>query len=428
MTTRDLHLYHHPSLTSSKPAVRKSVLPNGTVVVSEHMSYVRSVSIGVFIRAGSVNENQRNNGIAHFLEHMLFKGTKSRTALEIAQSLESLGGSLNGATGKENSMYTAHVLDEFSPVAIEVLGDLLQNPLMDADNITKEKEVVLAEISHSREDPEELIVDRFYSHLFPDHPLGYYIHGTPDNVRRFRAGDLQDYMGRFYTPRRSVFAASGNIQHEKFVELVQNVYHRQNTDDRWRNPPLKSFRTGLEFERVSSLQQAHICVGTRVFGTNDDRKYALVLMDVLLGGGMSSRLFQNIREQFGFAYSVYTFTDFMQETGVFGTYMACAPDKVEKSIDLVVEEFQKIARDEVTEDELQRVKSQVKGNMLLGLESSGRRMRKIGETEIYGREHLSISQLVEKIENIQTRQLVELAREYLDPSKLNITVIAPHHL
>ncbi|MBN2000046.1 insulinase family protein, partial [candidate division KSB1 bacterium] len=421
-------LYHHPGSQSFKNAVRKSVLPNGLVVVSEYMPYVRSVSIGAYIRAGSVNESPGNNGIAHFLEHMLFKGTKNKTALEIAQSLESLGGTLNGATGKENSVYHAQVLDEFVPVAIDVLTDLLQNPRFEKYNIQKEKEVILAEISHSREDPEELIVDRFYSHLFPDHPLGYLIYGTPENVRGFRLNDLQEYMDNFYTPNQTIFAAAGNIQHEKFVDLVQNTYHRKNSGYEWKTAPLSPVHVGLEFEFLTSLQQAHICIGTRVFGTGDERKYALVLMDVLLGGGMSSRLFQNIREKYGFAYSVYSFTDFMQETGVFGAYMACAPEKVEKSVDLVMKEFKKIAKNSVTNEELQRAKSQVKGNMLLGLESSGRRMRKIGETEIYSRDHLSISQLVEKIERIQTSELVELAREFLDKSKLNITVISPQNI
>jgi predicted Zn-dependent peptidase len=401
-------------------------LANGIWVVTEQMPHVRSVSIGVWVRTGSGSETSKTNGIAHFVEHMLFKGTNKRSAMEIARSLESLGGILNASTGKEISLYTAQVIDQDAGIAIDVLSDLLQNPRFDPHDVELEKSVVLSEIHHAKEDPEEYILDMFYQNIFPDHPLGYFIHGTPENLTQFNRDDLFNYMAGAYTPQQTVFAAAGNIEHQKFVDLVVDSYNPP-----WNSPTVKARnrlprpQVGTLYMDAGSVQQAHICIGTQIFGFTDERRYAFILLDILLGGGMSSRLFQNIREKYGFAYAVYTFIDFMKNCGAFGAYMACEPDRVNKSIELLNNEFQKIIKKSIRVSELDRIKSQVRGSIILGLESTSRRMRKIGETEIYQRPHLTLSEVIQRIDSVTVEQVTTLAKEYLNESQLNVTCMTP---
>jgi predicted Zn-dependent peptidase len=406
--------------------VQRIVLDNGIRIVTERMPFVRSVSVGVWVRAGAIDENVSNNGVSHLLEHMLFKGTKNRTAREIAMSLESLGGGLNGSTGKEITLYTAHVLDEHLPVAVDVLCDLLQNPLFPKKDLALEKNVILAEINHSKEDPEEHLLDNFYKNIFPDHPLGYFILGTDATVSRFKKRDLMLYMQEHYLAERIVFAAAGRVEHEQFVDLVNKYYRFPRRSVPSNGVAALPKQSGGTYRlEMPSLQQSHICMGVRTFGSCDERKYAMILMDVLLGGGMSSRLFQNIREKYGFAYSVYSFSDFLATSGVFGTYMACATDKTDKSVELLREEFEDFKKNPVSTEDLNRVKSQVNGGIILGLESSSRRMKKIGETEVFDRPHLTMEKVLEKIDRVKPDDLQQLAHRFFADSQLCITILEP---
>jgi predicted Zn-dependent peptidase len=410
-----------------KTQVQKTVLDNGIRVVTEYMPFIRSVSVGIWIRVGSANEDAGNNGISHFLEHMLFKGTKKRSAFEIAASLESLGGSINGSTGKEISVYNAHVLDEHVEIAVDVLSDLLLNPQLGKKEIELERSVVLAEISHAKEDPEEMVLDLFCQNIYPNHPLGFFIYGTEENVAGFQRQALLDYLHREYTCDRTVVAAAGNIDHNRFVDLLAEKYQR---------PCLGSNQTPASLlpngtipyvaYKDDALYQAHICLGGKTFGYTDERKYAMALFDVMMGGGMSSRLFQHIREKYGFAYSVYSLTDFMAETGLFAIYMACAEDKAERSIDLIRKELKDINKKGISREELEQIKSQVKGNIILGMESSARRMRQIGENESYDSPHLSMEQLVEIIEQVTPGDIADLCREFFEDSRLSVTVLSPN--
>lgn len=409
-----------------KETVNRTELDSGVRIITDRMSHVRSVSIGVWIRVGSSNETIQNNGISHFLEHSLFKGTKKRSARQIAQSLESLGGSLNASTGKEISLYTAYILDEHYSIAVEVLSDLLQNPRLAKKDIELEKNVVLSEIKHSLEDPEELTIDNFYQNLFRNHPLGFQIQGTPENIINFNKNDLLRFMREEYTADRIVFAAAGNIEHKRFVDRVNMYFHH--------NPRLSSsssrFSLSNQFSNryykytVPSVQQAHICVGARTFGYNDDRKYTMVLLEMIFGGGMSSRLFQNIREQYGFAYSVYSFLDFMANIGVFGAYMACDARRTETSVELLNQEFKKLTN--IHKPELELVKAQARGTIILGLESSSRRMRRIGENEIYDNPMISKEELMTKIESITIDDIKSIAKEYLNEANLITIVSTPN--
>jgi len=317
-------------------------------------------------------------------------------------------------------------LDEDIDIAVDVLTDILQNSNLEKHDMELEKHVILAEINHAKEDPEELLLDYFYKNLFYNHPLGFFFFVTPENVTKFKRTDLKNYLDSEYSPNRMVFAAAGNINHERFAELVTKAYDQNNNNEIvpicTTVSPQKIDKTIFELD---SIHQGHICMGVRTFGYNDQRKYALVLLDVLLGVGMSSRLFQNIREKYGFAYNVYSFTDIMAQTGAFGIYMACANDKVEKSIELITNELNKLKTEPIKNEELELIKSQVKGNIILGLESSARRMRKIGEKEIYNGHHYTIDEIIEKINKIKPVQLTELANELFQESKFCTTILTP---
>ena len=406
--------------------VIKTLLPNKVVAITQKMTSVRSVSIGVWLRSGSCHESVRNNGISHFLEHLLFKGTKRRTALDIAQCLEVTGGSLNASTGKDYSVFTAHVLDDDVESAIDVLSDILLNPVMNEDDIEHEKNVVYAEILAAQETPEEMVTDYYYGHLFPGHPLGFFIYGTPENLARFSSHRLRRYLTTKYLNTDIVFAAAGNVDHARFCRVVEQYFtYSPTVSSNHRFRPLKPVQKGLRFHRDNTAQQAHIIAGSPIFGVKDERKYALAVLDVIFGGGMSSRLFQNIREKCGFAYSVYSFTDLMAEVGLYGVYLACAGENVGQSLELVEKEFGDLKNNPLTHSEIANAKSHIIGTMLLGMESSYNIMRKIGETELYSAAHLSARQIVQKIESVTGKDIRQLIDDYFQFPDLNITLLAP---
>lgn len=414
-----------PIAHSFNSSVQKTTLPNGVRVVTERMP-VRSISLGIWIRAGTVNENETNNGISHLLEHMLFKGTKTRTAREIASSLESRGGALNGSTGKEVSLFNATVLDEDLEVAVDVLSDLVLHPQLADHDLKLEKQVVISEINHATEDPEELLLDHFYHKLYPNHPLGYFILGKPKVIIGTTVQDLSSFHWQNYLPEHTVLAAAGNVDHHLFEQFVRNYF--QSESRAVLPPPTQNISEQpiAHFEqKIDSLQQTHICLGCRIFGYHDERRYAMILLDTILGGGMSSRLFQNIREKYGFAYSIYSFVDFMQHTGVFGCYMACAPQKTNRSIDLLQQEFRRLRTRRIADNELERAKTQINGQILLGLESSAQRMRRLGENETFDYPHQPMNAVLEKIQTVRASQLQEIAAEFFDPSKLCLTMLVP---
>jgi predicted Zn-dependent peptidase len=405
--------------------VERTELDNGIRIVTERMPFVRSVSIGIWVAAGVVNETLDNNGISHFLEHMLFKGTSKRNAHEIAKSLEIYGGGLNGSTGKEASIYTAHILDEQLELAIDVLTDLIQNPKFDADDIALEKNIVFSEISHSKEDPEELLFDNFYQNVFEDQPLGYFIHGREKIISNLHSNNLQEYLDTYYSPNKLVFSVAGNVEHQAVVELVSKYFVKQANNHKLELDAVSLTMKQYDIVEMNGFQQAHILVGGRAFSITDENRYIISMLDMLLGGGMSSRLFQNIREKYGFAYSVFSFVELLRSTGIYGAYMGCEVDKVEQSIELLKNEFKNLASCQISQQELEQLQSQIKGNILLGLESSSRRMRRIGENEFYNNPHLDIETVLSKIQNIKPNDLLGVAQQVYSEDKLCVTIIKP---
>ncbi|MDZ7723460.1 MAG: pitrilysin family protein [candidate division KSB1 bacterium] len=403
---------------------KRTVLDNGIRVVTERVPYVRSVAAGVWVQSGSSNETEETNGIAHFLEHMLFKGTRTRSAMDLANSLESLGGHLNGSTGREVSMYSAYILNEHVDTALEVLADLTQNPRFKASDIDVEKQVVLSELMRSLEDPEELAFDYFYQYVYHNHPLGYLILGTPDNIRSFQQQDLTNFHSLHYSPNRMVVAAAGNIEHDTIVKHVERLFRTDPRVEPGKTGPIQA-PVDQKIINMKNLQQAHILLGYQTFGLADERRYALALLDVMLGSGMSSRLFQNIREAYGFTYNVFSFLDLMRDTGVFGAYAASEPDKVDRTVGLLQREIDRIKKGDIGQKELDKVKSQVRGSLVLSFESTGRRMKKIGESEIYQRPHQTIQQVLDRVKKVKIEDMVNAANHVFQDQNKCLTVLTP---
>ena len=346
---------------------------------------VRSVSVGVWVDVGSRDETESNNGIAHFIEHMAFKGTKKRSVREIAQSLESVGGYLNAFTGKEHTCFYARILDEFTPLAVDVLSDIVLNAKFPDKEIEKEKGVVIEELKNAEDDPDDIIHDYFEKALFGPHPMGFPVIGTEKNLRLFQRQDLLKYLTTNYLPDRTVIAAAGNISHEKLVDLVK---HSFGAGLKSRNG-IKNARSRPKAQKPESsnyrkpIQQAHVCLGTVGYNMKHKQRYPLMILNSLLGDGMSSRLFQNIREKYGFAYNVYTFANMMSDTGTFGAYIGTDTSHIHDSIDLIWKELKKIHDRGVAKSELERTKAQLKGGMMLSLESIPNRMMRLGSSELY---------------------------------------------
>ncbi len=357
-------------MTSALPAgqeddtiFRKTLAENGIRVVSEQIPHVRSISIGVWIDVGSRDETVENNGISHFLEHMVFKGTEHRKAYQIAQSLESVGGYLNAFTSKEHTCYYVRVLDEHLERAIDVLSDIIQHPLLDEKEIEKEKLVVLEELKNEEDEPDELVHDYLDRALFSPHPLSFTVLGTKENVYRFSQQDMRIHLEQYYTPNRMVIAATGHLEHPQLLRLVQKYFqYRTNGANGTSRQKMGKKRHQSKIEEVSRpISQAHVCLGTKTFGVKNRQRYPLLVLNALLGDGMSSRLYQNIREKYGIAYSIYSFANLMSDIGLFGVYVGTDKAHIANSIELIDRELKKLKRKPVGNAELRRTKEQLKG-------------------------------------------------------------------
>jgi predicted Zn-dependent peptidase len=404
--------------------VNKSTLDSGIRVVTESIPHVHSVSLGVWVLAATCDESPRNNGIAHFLEHMVFKGTHSRSSLELADSLESLGGHLNAFTGKEHTCFYAQVLSEHIDVAIEVLADMILNSRMSDGDIETEKDVVLEEITELNDNPGDLVHEYFVQSLYKPHPLSYSILGNKDSVRQISRDDLLEFLQRNYAGNRVVIAAAGNVEHERVVELTARYF-----------AAIPASSTRLEFSLSgevpthdvfeNNFQQAHLCLGRRAFSYSDQRRHALLLLNTILGAGMSSRLFQNIREKHGLAYSIYSFVDFFMDTGMFGIYLGTDREKLDLAIELVKKELNNLSQKPVPEDELLKRKNQMKGNLLLGMESTSNRMDRLARMETYYEEFKPIEATIRSIESVNQEQILEIAAGLFREAELYSTILRP---
>jgi predicted Zn-dependent peptidase len=406
-------------------AYQKTTLANGIRVISEEISSVKSASIGIWIDTGSRNETETTNGISHFIEHMMFKGTEKRNYRQIAQSLESVGGYMNAFTTKEHTCYYARVLDENVEDAVDVLSDMVQHSLYPVKEIEKEKTVILEEIKRSEDDPDDLVQEYFEEQLFDKHPFARPIIGTAENVSRFTRDDLFSYTKKFYTNENIILAAAGNIQHEHLVRLAEKyLTQKKNTGEKYRSfPAVRAKNRSRQYTKP--IQQAHVCTGTIAFSVHNELRYPALVMNAVLGDGMSSRLFQQIREKHGLAYSVYSFLGLMKDTGSFGIYVGTDKGSVDKAMDLSMKELQKMKTSLLSKSELQRAKAQLKGSMLLSLESTSNRMMRLGNGELYYGQFTPLDAIVKNIDSVTAEDVQSVSRQLFQTEKFTTVILNP---
>ena len=386
------------------------------------MPHVRSVSIGVWLARGSRHEPQEQSGIAHFVEHMLFKGTGTRSAEDIAQAIDSVGGQMDAFTAKEYASYYIKVLDEHLPFAVEVLSDIVMNPAFSAEDIEREKKVVLEEIKMVEDTPDDLVHELFTEHFWAEHPLGRPILGTKDTVESLSREGLRRYFTGVYTAPNLIVAAVGNIDHAHVRDIVARAFDAlPTTSEPIRELPPKVFPHTLV--RNKELEQTHVCLGTAGYRQDHENRYSSYVLNTVLGGSMSSRLFQNVREKRGLAYAVFSGLSAYRDAGSMTIYAGCANDTVSELIDVVVAELRRMRDEPMPQAELQRAKDHLKGSLMLNLESTSSRMSHLARQEIYFDRQFGLDETLEGVEKVSSDDIQRVARELFTDNAIAATVL-----
>lgn len=401
---------------------QKTVLDNGVRILTEQRSGTRAVSLGIWVENGSRHEEPRQGGLSHFLEHLLFKGTKTRSAQRIAEEMDAVGGVLNAFTGKENTCYYAKVVDEHLPLAVDVLSDLFLNSVFDPEEIERERTVILQEIASADENPEDFVHDLFSLDYFGDHPLGRAVCGDVDTVSGFTREDLVEFMAERYRPGRVIIAGAGNLSHAALVDVVGGAFGAIEAKPLQVPVAPPEPRSGL-FHHPRKLGQVHICLGVPALPHGDPRMYVAHVLNTLLGGGMSSRLFQEIRERRGRAYSVYSFLAPCQDTGYLGVYVGTKAEWAREVMDLAAVEMAKVAAGQVTEEELGRAREQLVGNTLLGLESTDSWMTHMTRSEMHRGAQVSVEDITRGVRDVTLEAVTELAQGLFAPGAMTATLL-----
>ncbi len=410
-----------------KAIIQRSVLTNGIVLLSETIPHVRSVSVGVWVKTGSQDESPALNGASHFIEHLLFKGTPTRSAREIAFVIDSLGGHLDAFTGREHTCFYTRIMDEHLPLAMELLADIALNPLFDSKDIEVERQVILEEIRTTEDAPDDYIHDMFAHAIWGDNPLGQPILGTSQTIRQLTPEKLKNYFKENYFGGNIVISAAGNITHQELYTLAQKYFQVQDRsatdtstgDNNYSQPPQSVI------SRNKDLEQVHLCLGTKGISYSHKYRFAIFILNTLLGGGMSSRLFQKIREERGLAYSIYSYFVSYQTTGIFSAYAATAPENMREVVELILQEFTSLKTTPVDKEELTKSKEQLKGSLMLGMESTTNRMSSLAKYEIYFGRQFTLDEIIDNIEKVTPGELQELARELFSGESLTLALMGP---
>jgi predicted Zn-dependent peptidase len=403
--------------------IRREVLPNGLTLITEEMKHIRSISIGIWIKTGSRDENLEWNGISHFVEHMVFKGTQHRTAEEIARQVDSIGGNIDAFTAKECIGFSMKVLDEHLPIALDVLSDLVLNPVFDNEDITRERGVILEEIKMDEDNPDYLVHEIFTQNFWKDHPLGRPILGTRDTVKKFERAPVYDFYRQRFTPGNVLITAAGHLNHEHFVELVKKHFEGMKPMSNGFHSAPPKIAPKIILRNKKSLEQVQICVGVPSFPITHEKRHSSYILNTLLGGGMSSRLFQNVRERQGLAYAIYSDLNPYRDTGCLSVYAGTSRESATKVVQCVVSEFRKLKTDVVPEEELRRCKDQLKGSLMLSLESSTARMSNLARQEMYFDHFYGLDELIEKIESVTSEELQMLANQFFQTENVAVTIL-----
>jgi predicted Zn-dependent peptidase len=411
--------------STSSPArdIAMTTLSNGVRVITEVMSYVRSVSVGVWIATGSRRETPQQTGISHFIEHMLFKGTTLRSAEDIARSVDSIGGNLDAYTAKELVCFNTKVLDQHLSLAFDVLADLVLHPRFDEEDIEKEKGVVLEEIKMEADSPDYLVHEIFSSNFWKDHPLGKPILGTNETVKAFDRAVIQSYYRAVYAPANMLITAAGNLTHDRLVALASQHFESLAPAAPAVEDSVPTTHARISLRNKKALEQVHLCLGVPSYPLPHQQRFACYVLNTLLGGGMSSRLFQNIRERQGLAYAVFSELSPYRDTGCLSIYAGTSLASTRKVVDAVLKEFRDLKEQSVAEEELRRAKDHLKGSLMLGLESTSSRMSNLARQEMYFRQFFSLDELVESIEAVSAGDVRAVAQTFFNPGQIAVTVL-----
>jgi len=403
--------------------IRKTVLPSGLIVLTERMEHVRSVAMGVWMRAGSRHEVPELNGISHFVEHMVFKGTKSRSAQRIAREVDAIGGNLDAFTGKETVCFNVKVLDEHVPTALDVLSDLVLNPVFATEEIARERGVILEEIKMDEDNPDTLVHEIFTQSFWKDHPLGKPILGTRETVRSFEQNTLVHFFEQRFLAGNMVFSAAGNLEHDSFVELVVKHFSALAPGAIPSDTVAPTVTSRINLRNKKSLEQVQLCLGVPAPPVADESRYTTLVLNTLLGGGMSSRLFQTVREERGLVYAIYSDLNPYRDTGSLCVYAGTSSDRALQVIDLIMEEFRRLKTEPLAAEELRRAKDQLKGNLLLSLESSMSRMSNLARQQMYFERFFGLEEILAKVEEVNEEQVMAMATQLFQPEKVAVTLL-----
>lgn len=404
--------------------VNKTTLPNGVRILTKKMPYFRSVSMGVWVNVGSRDESVAENGLSHFIEHMIFKGTKKRTSFNIAKEFDAIGGHTNAFTGMENTCYHAKVMDNHLETMVDILTDIFLNSVFDESEVERERMVILQEIGMLEDSPEEyvhLLAGRAY---WGNDPLGRPIIGNRENISKFDAHEIKHFFRRFYQPDRIVISAAGNLEHDRFVDMVEQAFGAIRPGEIL---PAHVTPEGCSTVEVHhrKLEQVHLCLGTRGVAITDPRRYAFSILNTIIGGNMSSRLFQEVRERRGLAYSVYSFVVSYIDTGMFGAYAGVDPKHSRESTALIVEEMRKLQATPIDTSELQNAKEFLKGNLMLASESNDNQMVRLAQNETHFGRYIPLTEIVDNIEAVTEDEIHDLARQLFATNHFALTLHGP---
>jgi predicted Zn-dependent peptidase len=408
---------------NSERNIRRTVLPSGLIVLTERMEHVRSVAMGVWMRVGSRHEVPELNGISHFVEHMVFKGTKSRTAQRIAREVDAIGGNLDAFTGKETVCFNIKVLDEHVPTALDVLSDLVLNPVFANEEIARERGVILEEIKMDEDSPDTLVHEIFMQNFWKGHPLGKPILGTRETVRSFEQNTLVRFFEQRFQAGNMVFSAAGNLEHDSFVEMVARNFGSLASGSSISSDTAPNVTPRVHLRNKKSLEQVQLCLGVPAPPIADETRYPALLLNTILGGGMSSRLFQTVREERGLVYAIYSDLAPYRDTGSLCVYAGTSADRALQVIDLIMEEFRRLKTEPLQPGELRRAQDQLKGNLLLSLESSMSRMSNLARQQMYFERFFGLEEIIQRVEAVTEEQVMAMADNLFQSERVALTLL-----
>ena len=405
--------------------IKKEALPNGLTIITEAMPHVRSAAVGIWVKSGSRIEPAGVTGISHFIEHMVFKGTERRSAEDIAREIDALGGQMDAFTAKEMVCFNARVMDEHLPRTFDVLADLVLAPLFRQPDIEKERSVVLEEISMEEDNPDYLVHEIFSQNFWSDHPIGRPILGTRKTLPGFDRELLFEFFRRWYVPNQMVITAAGRLEHGRFAELVAEKFarlapHQDGTPD-----PVPRPHAGISTRSKRELEQMHLCVGVPCYPLPHERRYAVAVLNNILGGGMSSRLFQNIREREGLAYAIFSDVNAYRDTGCLSVYAGTARETARQALRLILAEFKRLKQELVPLDDLGRAQENMKGSLMLSMESTSARMAKLAREEIYFGRIFSPEEILAAVDAVTAEEVQVVAEDFFQPHLLGATLLGP---